>query len=81
MAFGYLSVLLSFLCVEEHARTKVARRLPGGTLQALLDTVVEFLQYNRQIDNEMEQDDGSMSLKASFISRLESTVLGLRQIR
>ncbi|KAL8901496.1 MAG: hypothetical protein Q9192_000510 [Flavoplaca navasiana] len=57
----------------------VASRLPSGTLQALLNTVVEFLQYHRQIEDDMDQEDGETDLKASFISRLESTVIGLRQ--
>ncbi|KAL9043109.1 MAG: hypothetical protein Q9180_000095 [Flavoplaca navasiana] len=81
VAFGYLSVLLSYLCVEKHARQMVASRLPGGTLQALLNTVVEFLQYHRQIEDDMDQEDGETDLKASFISRLEATVTGLRQRR
>ncbi|KAL8879692.1 MAG: hypothetical protein Q9198_002745 [Flavoplaca austrocitrina] len=79
VALGYLSVLLSYLCVEKHARQMVASRLPGGTLQALLNTVVEFLQYHRQIEDDMDEEDGKTDLKASFISRLEATVVGLRQ--
>ncbi|KAL8889106.1 MAG: hypothetical protein Q9215_003552 [Flavoplaca cf. flavocitrina] len=79
VALGYLSVLMSYLCVEKHARQMVASRLPGGTLQALLNTVVEFLQYHRQIEDDMDQEDGETDLKASFISRLEATVIGLRQ--
>ncbi|KAI4226139.1 MAG: hypothetical protein L6R36_003381 [Xanthoria steineri] len=79
VAFGYLSVLLSYLCVEKHGRQRVASHLPGGTLHALLDTVIEFLQYHRQINDDMDQGDGETNLKASFISRLESTVIGLRQ--
>ncbi|KAL8673670.1 MAG: hypothetical protein Q9168_001925 [Polycauliona sp. 1 TL-2023] len=80
VAFGYLSVLLSYLCVEEDARQMVASHLPGGTLQALLDTVVDFLQYHRQIDEEIDQESGEKNLKASFIGRLESTILRLRQM-
>ncbi|KAI4281327.1 MAG: hypothetical protein L6R38_003763 [Xanthoria sp. 2 TBL-2021] len=80
VAFGYLSVLLSYLCVEKHGRQRVASHLPAGTLQALLDTVVDFLQYHRQIDDDMDQEDGETNLKASFISRLESTVIELRRM-
>ena len=72
-------MLLSYLCVERHARQRVASQLPGGSLQALLDTVAEFLQYHRQIDEDMDQEVREMNLKASFISRLESTVIELRQ--
>ncbi|KAL8996765.1 MAG: hypothetical protein Q9169_003788 [Polycauliona sp. 2 TL-2023] len=81
VAFGYLSVLLSYLCVEDDARQLVASHLPGGTLQTLLDTVVEFLRYHRQIDDGIDQEDGEMNLKASFMGRVESTVLDLRQMR
>ncbi|KAL8801702.1 MAG: hypothetical protein Q9200_006858 [Gallowayella weberi] len=80
VAFGYLSVLLSYLCVEDHARRIVQHELPGGKLQSLLDTVEEFLNYHRQIDEDMDVDDGEMGVKASFIGRLESTVFMLRQM-
>ncbi|KAL8798140.1 MAG: hypothetical protein Q9182_006919 [Xanthomendoza sp. 2 TL-2023] len=80
VAFGYLSVLLSYLCVEDHARRMVEHELPGGKLQSLLDTVEEFLHYHRQIDEDMEVDDGEIGVKASFIGRLERTVSILRQM-
>ncbi|KAL8861345.1 MAG: hypothetical protein Q9178_002217 [Gyalolechia marmorata] len=80
VAFGYLSVLLSYLCVDKHGRQRVASHLQDGTLRSLLDNVVEFLHYHRQIDDEMDEEDGEMSLKASFISRLDRTVHELRQM-
>ncbi|KAL8724328.1 MAG: hypothetical protein Q9166_008013 [cf. Caloplaca sp. 2 TL-2023] len=80
VAFGYLSVLLSYLCVEKHARQMVVNQLQGGNLKPLLDAVEEFLQYHQQIDEEIAHGNREMGSKASFISRLESTLLKLRGI-
>lgn len=80
MAFGYLSVLLGYLCIEEEARQTVAGRLEGESLQPLLDAVEEFLQYHRQIDQELVQNEGKMDLKASFVTRLERVVERMRPV-
>ncbi|KAI4204369.1 MAG: hypothetical protein LQ350_001125 [Teloschistes chrysophthalmus] len=74
VAFGYLSILLSELCMEEEARQTVASRLEAGSLQPLLDAVEEFLRYHRQIDEDLGQVEGEVDLKTSFIARLENVV-------
>ncbi|KAL8702568.1 MAG: hypothetical protein Q9201_004265 [Fulgogasparrea decipioides] len=81
VAFGYLSVLLSYLCIEEEARLKVMNRLKGKNLQPLLDAVEEFLQYHRQIDEELGQSEGEVDLKASFVSRLEGVMGIMKPVR
>ncbi|KAL8739275.1 MAG: hypothetical protein Q9181_000005 [Wetmoreana brouardii] len=81
VAFGYLSVLLSYLCVEEEARIMVMNRLEGKNLQPLLDAVEEFLQYHRQIDEELGQTEGELDLKAGFVSRLEGVVGMMKPVR
>lgn len=78
MAFGYLSVLLSYLCVNKEVRLRVSSRLQGRTLRQLLDAVDEFLHYHRQIDEEIYQDDGEMDVRAGFIDRLQRMVNELK---
>ena len=80
MAFGYLSVLLSYLCIEEHSRQMIAKRLDDESLRPLLDAVEEFLQYHRQIDQELVLTEGEMDLKATFVSRLEKVVDRMKSV-
>lgn len=79
VAFGYLSVLLAYISVGEDARKTVINQLEGGNLQLLLEAVEEFLQYHRQIDEELDPT-GEMDLKTSFIGRLESVLARLRDV-
>lgn len=76
MAFGYLSILLAYLSVDEEAREVVADQLDGRSLQPLLVTVQEFLQYHRQIGDDLLKDEEA-DLRTSFIGRLESVIARL----
>lgn len=78
MAFGYLSVLLSYLCVNGVIRTRVGSRLQGRTLKTLLDAVEEFLHYHRQVDEEIYPSDGESEVRAGFIDRLQRVVNELK---
>lgn len=78
MAFGYLSVLLSYLCADQEVRLRVSSRLKGRTLKQLLDAVDEFLHYHRQVDDEIYQNDGEMDVRAGFIDRLQRMVNELK---
>lgn len=80
VAFGYLSVLLAYLCIDAKARAVFMVRSGGEPLQQLLDAVEEFLQYHRQIDEVLESEEGETDLNASFIGRLEVVVAQLRDI-
>ncbi|KAL8723430.1 MAG: hypothetical protein Q9225_000261 [Loekoesia sp. 1 TL-2023] len=79
VAFGYLSVLLAYISVGEEARKTVINHLEGRNLQLLLEAVEEFLQYHRQIDEELDPT-GEMDLKTNFIGRLESVLARLRDV-
>ncbi|KAL8972575.1 MAG: hypothetical protein Q9183_000468 [Haloplaca sp. 2 TL-2023] len=59
---------------QEHSRQIVAKRLDDESLRPLLDAVEEFLQYHRQIDQDLVLTEGEMDLKATFVSRLEKVV-------
>lgn len=69
--FGYLSVLLCILCMNENIQSTVSAQLPGRSLKLLLDTVEEFLLYHKQIDCGTHTDD---DLGIGFIGRLQGVV-------
>lgn len=79
MAFGYLSVLLSYLCVNEIVRQRVTSLFQQQTLKPLLDAVEEFLQYHRQIDDEVCHSDEEIDVRTGFIDRLQRVVNELKR--
>lgn len=74
VAFGYLSVLLSYLCLNKTVRFMVISQLQGGSLKQLLDAVQEFLHYHREIDADIHQDEEGVDVKADFIDRLQRLI-------
>lgn len=78
VAFGYLSVLLSYLCLNKTVRFMVSSQLQGGSLKQLLDAVQEFLHYHREIDAAIHQDEEGFDVKAGFIDRLQRLIDGLK---
>ena len=80
MAFGYLSVLLSYICINNTARQQVSSQLRGGDLRQLLGAVREFLQYHTRIDNEIYESGGETDLTAGFTSRLQNVIEKLESI-
>ncbi|SLM39046.1 Wings apart-like protein [Lasallia pustulata] len=80
VAFGYLSVLLSNLCIDGIIRAQVRSRLRGGTLKQLLDAVEEFLHYHKQVDDQICQAGEETDAKAGFVGRLQSVVDRLKQV-
>lgn len=78
VAFGYLSVLLSYLCLNKTVRFMVSSQLQGGSLKKLLDAVQEFLHYHREIDANIHQDEEGVDVQADFIDRLQRLIDGLK---
>lgn len=76
--FGYLSVLISILCMNGEVRSMVSSQLPGKTLKLLLDTVEEFLLFHKQIDCGSQTDNGDGDLDIGFIRRLQVVVNDLK---
>lgn len=74
VAFGYLSVLLSYLCLNRTVRFKVKAKLQDGSLKPLLDAVQEFVHYHREIDADIHQDEEGADVKADFIDRLQRLI-------
>ncbi|CAF9943161.1 MAG: hypothetical protein ALECFALPRED_010747 [Alectoria fallacina] len=74
VAFGWVSVLLGWLCVDPAIKARISGRLPGNSLKWLLDAIDEFLQYHRRVDQVIHRGDGEDDAKATFIGRLQSHV-------
>lgn len=74
VAFGYLAVLLSYICTNKIARVYVCSRLERGNLDQLLGAVKEFLQYHNKIDREIYDSGGDVDPTAAFSSRLQGVV-------
>ena len=77
MAFGYLSVFISYLCVDESTRDKVSSSLRGRTFKQLLDSVEEFMHYHTQVDD-VSQGGLDIDDKTNFLRRLRSVINDLK---
>jgi len=75
VAFGYLSVLLGYLCLYEPIRERFAGLHPGG-LAPLRDSIREFIAYHKAADYAAEETRTEAS---SFIGRLQILVDQLRR--
>jgi len=74
VAFGYLSVLLGYLCLYEPIRKRFVELHPGG-LSPLLSSIREFIAYHKVADYAAEAAQAESS---SFTGRLQSLVDQLR---
>ncbi|KMU82211.1 hypothetical protein CIHG_10605 [Coccidioides immitis H538.4] len=79
VAFGYLSVLLSTLCLDDEVRTQVRRKMRGNNLSRLLAIVEEFLHYYRKVEEELKDPVLEEDAMAGFTSRLQSIVDRIRE--
>ncbi|EFW22824.1 conserved hypothetical protein [Coccidioides posadasii str. Silveira] len=79
VAFGYLSVLLSTLCLDDEVRTQVRRKMRGNNLSRLLAIVEEFLHYYRKVEEELKDPVLEEDAMAGFTSRLQSIVERIRE--
>ncbi|MCJ1399962.1 hypothetical protein MMC11_003165 [Xylographa trunciseda] len=77
--FGYLSILLSFLCMSASIRQHLRMRLRGQMLGRIFGAVEEFLDYHRQITDEIREAAEGDDFKANFVSRVQSVVDRLKR--
>ncbi|MCJ1285488.1 hypothetical protein MMC26_004828 [Xylographa opegraphella] len=77
--FGYLSILLSFLSISVSIRQRIRPRLRGQMLSKIFGAVEEFLQYHRQITDEIREAEEGDDLKANFVSRVQSVIDRLKR--
>ena len=81
VAFGYLSVLLSYLSISPTIRSFLCSQLPGGTLESLFAAVEEFLHFNKQIADEFHATEEDSEMKAGFIVKLQELLNRLKDDR
>jgi hypothetical protein len=80
VAFGYLSILLSTLCLDDEARFYLRRSLPEQNLDRLLATVDEFLRHYRKVEEELHCPAPEDDPVAEFTSRLQGIVNRIRYL-
>jgi hypothetical protein len=76
--FGYLAVLLGYLCKSPILRGNIKSHLEGGSIRVLLIAIEEFLRYHRKIE-EIRHAEGDVDLTVNFIGRLQALVDGLKK--
>lgn len=80
VAFGYLSVLLCNVCIDQRIRIRVRGLLKGATLQPLLLFVQEFLDHFRKAEElESKADDDEATIKSGFVNRFEGVLDALQR--
>lgn len=79
VAFGYLSILLCTLSLDESVRARLRRSLCGNGLSRVLATAEEFLQYHRKVEDELRSLGGEQDQVAGFTSRLQGLVERIRR--
>lgn len=75
--FGYLAVLLGYLCKTTAIFHQVRSRLEGGNLRLLLIAIGEFLQYHQKVE-ELKLVNGESSIQNNFIDRLQELLKELK---
>lgn len=83
VSYGYLSVLLTYLCIDKVLKKHINAQLhqDGGTLENLLASAENFLQYHRQVDNTLHQPDATDEHGDHFVVRSQMVIDGLRAKR
>ncbi|KAG0648430.1 Wings apart [Hyphodiscus hymeniophilus] len=71
--FGYLSVLLGYLCLSPTILERVRNQLEGKTLKPLLASIEEFIGHHKTVDDLYATEDGH-SPNSAFTERLEALV-------
>ncbi|KAL9122274.1 MAG: hypothetical protein Q9187_001170 [Circinaria calcarea] len=76
---GKVSLDAFHLSLNKLINERVCSQLQGGTLQQLLRAVEEFIQYHRQVEDEICHVERAVDLKAGFTNRLQAVVDRLRR--
>src|SRR5438046_2467471 len=66
VTFGYLSMLICTLCLDDDIRSKVRRGMKGRSLYPLILTVEEFLHHFRTVEQVMVEDEASNNFTERF---------------
>lgn len=76
MAFGYLSVLLGSLCLNNKIRAWIRNRVQDGSLKQLVDALEEFLQYYRKAGQGAPRE--TEDAVGDYVGRLQTLVEDLK---
>jgi hypothetical protein len=79
VTFGYLSILLSTLCLDSEIRLHLSNSLNGTGLTSVLAAVDEFVQYHRKVDEQLHECHISENPLGEFTSRLQDIVNQVRR--
>ncbi|PGH29566.1 hypothetical protein GX50_07680 [[Emmonsia] crescens] len=79
VAFGYLSVLLSTVSLNDEARLHLRNSLHGRNIDRVLATVEEFLHYHRKVEKELQDGGGEHESVSGFTCRLQGIVDRIKQ--
>ncbi|ODH51741.1 hypothetical protein GX48_02208 [Paracoccidioides brasiliensis] len=77
VVFGYISVLLSTVSLNDGARLHLRSSLHGRTIDRVLATVDEFLHYHRKVEELHDGKDGSQGEEESSVSGFTSRLQGI----
>ena len=78
MALGYLAMLVGLFCRNVEVKSLVAARLPGGSLEHLVEGLKEFLHYHIQIDKQNHRMDDKEVPAADVVILLQGLIDDLR---
>ncbi|KAG8532016.1 uncharacterized protein KY384_003652 [Bacidia gigantensis] len=73
VAFGYVSVLICYLCLSEPVRVQVPSLLPEKSLQTVFEAVAEFLEYHRMIDDKTGNNQNTDG-RIGFVERVQGVL-------
>lgn len=82
VALGYLSVLLSYLCLHNEVKRQICLELPGQRLRPMINTALEFLQYHREVDAQLhatEMGEDGACHQDGFTERLQGVIQSLAE--
>ncbi|KAI9746438.1 MAG: hypothetical protein M1818_000151 [Claussenomyces sp. TS43310] len=79
VAFGYLSVLLGFLCLSSDIQKRVRRQLGTASLQPLTASIEEFISHHKRVDDLFEYDADGFNPQVGLTERLQRMVTKLNE--
>ena len=74
VAFGYLSVLLCTMCVDQASLQAIRSKLPGAEVRPLRQSLQDFLQHFRKIEEEVDVEYHDFTARFErILSRMDET--------
>jgi len=77
IAFGYLSVLLGYLCLFQPVRLQVESSFGNG-LDVLVSSIQEFAIYHREAEDLINVKSSRSTISKGFTDRLQYLLVRLK---